>query len=204
MAQGFGKKFGQTGYTRLRDRDMDRTISILDFSVAATQYGTTCSAEDQMIRAATLAMEQYQNVNAAIAAGYVQVTQFVPGQGRHMVKTSLLDTTFNPVQPEGLIYEPDSSTPGGWRLGGALYDMPIPWNPIQPESFPGTNDDTWHFHDFLCFYSNGTVSLDSQSVCTANGGSYQTKVGWLLHLWNFVPSTPGRYAVDNTGFMGLP
>ncbi len=204
MAQGYGKTFGQAGYTRLRDRDMDRTVSILDLAGAAGQFGKVCSVEDQMIRTATIAMEQYQNVNAAIAAGYVQVTQFVPGQGRHMVKASLLDTTFNPAQPEGLLYEPDSSTPGGWRLGGALYDMPITLNPIMPEGFPGTTDDAWHYHDFLCFFPNGTVAVLTQSVCTSYGGSYQTNVGWLLHLWNYVPSIPGRYVEDNPGFVGLP
>ncbi len=206
MAQGFGKRFGQSGYTRMRDRDMDRSISILDLSLAATQFSKACSVEDEMIRTATIAMEVagFQNVNAALAAGYVQVTQFVPYQGRHLVKPSLLDTTFDPAHPEGLLYEPDSSTPGGWRLGGALFDMPIAQNPIQPEGFPGTTDDAWHFHDFLCFYPNGTVTLDSQSVCTSRGGSYQTNVGWLLHLWNYVPSVPGRYIEDNPGFVGLP
>lgn len=204
MAQGFGKRFGQTGYTRMRDRDMDRSISILDLAGAATQFGKACSVEDEMIRTATIAMEGFQNVNAALAAGYVQVTQFIPGQGRHLVKSSLFDTTFDPAQPEGLLYEPDSSTPGGWRLGGALYDMPIMLNPIQPEGFPGTTDDAWHYHDFLCFFPNGTVAILSQSVCTANGGSYQTNVGWLLHLWNYVPSVPGRYIEDNPGFVGLP
>jgi glucose/arabinose dehydrogenase len=204
IAMGFGKKFGQPGYTRMRDRDMDRSITILDLSNAAGQFHTTCSVEDELIRSATIAMEPYQNVNAALAAGYVQVTQFIPQQGRHLVKSSLFDTVFDPTQPEGLLYEPDPSTPGGWRLGGALYYMPISLNPNPPDGFPGTTDDAWHLHDFLCFYPNGTVTLDAQDVCTAQGGSYQTNVGWMVHLWNYVPSVPGRYIEDNPGFVGLP
>jgi hypothetical protein len=152
-----------------------------------------------------LAIEKYQNVNQAIADGYVQVTQFVAQQGRHMVKSSLLDTTFDPAQPEGLLYEPDSKTPGGWRLGGALYILPIALNPLVPVGFAGT-DDAWHLHDFLCFYPNGTVTLDDEATCTARGGSYQTDVGWMVHLWTYVlpPFGPGRYVENNTNYMGLP
>ena len=35
-------------------------------------------------------MEQYQNINAAIAAGYGQVTPYIAGQGRHMVLGGVL------------------------------------------------------------------------------------------------------------------
>lgn len=209
MLLAFGKRFGQAGYTRLKDFNSDRVINSGDMLGLAKWFGKQCSVEDQMIRTATLAIEPYQNINVAMAAGYVQATQFVPGQGRHMVKSSLYDTTFDPAMPEGLLYEPDPSTPGGWRLGGALYVMPIAQNPILPDGFPGT-DDAWHYHDFLCFYPDpggGTyVTLDSQSVCTSNEGTYLTNVGWLLHLWNYVPSPygAGKYVGDNTNFMGLP
>jgi hypothetical protein len=207
QAQAFNKRFGQTGYARIKDPNADRIINSTDMLIVAQRFtrGTPCPLEDQMDRIATVATEKYQNVNAAIADGYVQVTQFVPYQGRHMVKSSLLDTTFDPAVPEGLLYEPDSSTPGGWRLGGPLYVMPIAQNPLIPDGFPGT-DDTWHSHDFLCFYPNGTVTLDNESTCTSRGGSYQTNVGWLLHLWTYVlaPYGAGRYVEDNTNFVGLP
>ena len=43
----------------------------------------------------------FENINAAIAAGYSQVTPFVSGKGRHMVLGGLaglgsLDTVFDP------------------------------------------------------------------------------------------------------------
>ncbi|MDP9237297.1 MAG: PQQ-dependent sugar dehydrogenase [Chloroflexota bacterium] len=207
QAGAFNKRFGQVGYARMKDANVDRNINSTDMLIVASRFthGTPCSIEDQMARASTVAIEKYQNVNAAIADGYVQVTQFISQQGRHMVKSSLEDTTFDPAVPEGLLYEPDSSTPGGWRLGGAFYIMPITLNPLVPDGFPGT-DDAWHYHDFLCFYPNGTVTVDNQATCTSRGGSYQTNVGWLLHLWNYVlpPYGPGRYVENNVNFVGLP
>lgn len=206
VAQAYGLRFGQPGYTRLKDFNSDRAINSLDLMGTAQDFTPQCPLEDQMIRTSTAAIEKYQDVNVAIADGFVQSTQFVPGQGRHMVKSSRFDLTFDPAQPEGLLYEPDSGTPGGWRLGGALYIIPYTMYPYVPAGFP-TTDDVWHYHDALCFYSNGTVTLDSQQTCTANGGSYQTNVGWLLHLWNYVPAAPGdggRYTAMNSRFMGMP
>ena len=45
-----------------------------------------CPLVDRQIRAATVGMEPYQNINTAIAAGFQQITPYVPGQGRHMVR----------------------------------------------------------------------------------------------------------------------
>lgn len=206
VAQAFGLRFGQSGYTRLKDWNADRTINSIDLMGTAQDFTPQCPVEDQMIRTSAAAIERYQDVNAAIADGFVQVTQFVPGQGRHMVKSSRFDLTFDPAQPEGLLYEPDSSTPGGWRLGGALYVIPYAQYPYVPDGFP-TTDDVWHYHDALCFYSNGTVTMEDQATCTSRGGSYQTNVGWLLHLWTYVPVADGdggRYSAMDSRFMGLP
>ena len=207
IANAFNKKFGETGYSRLKDRNADRTINSGDLAGTAADMqkypSGLCPLVDQQIRTATAGIEKYQNINAAIADGYVQVTQFVPGQGRHMVKSSLYDTVMALDVPEGLLYEPDSSTPGGWRLGGSLFVMPITLNPTLPDGFDGT-DDGWHTHDWLCFYPNGTVTLDDQPTCTSRGGSYQTNVGWLLHLWSYVPNPDSRFTEDNPKFYGLP
>ena len=76
-------------------------------------------------------------------------------------------------------------------------------NPTLPDGFDGL-DDGWHSHDWLCFYPNGTVTLDDQPTCTSRGGSYQTNVGWLLHLWSYVPNPDSRFTEDNPKFYGLP
>jgi glucose/arabinose dehydrogenase len=203
LAKSFLKQFGQAGYSRLKDANADGTINGLDLNMLGKDFFRQCPLVDQQIRAATAAMERYQNINAAFADGYVQITQFVPYEGRHLVKSGLFDTTFDVAAPEGLLYETDSSRPGGWRLGGAMYVMPVTLNPQVPAGFDGS-DDGWHTHDWICFFSNGTVSLDDQATCTARGGSYQTNVGWLLHLWNFVPNPSSRFVEDNPNFIGLP
>ena len=91
QAQAFNKRFGQTGYARMKDSNADRVINSTDMLLAAKGFthGTPCPLLDQEIRQATVAMEQYQNINTAIAAGFVQVTPFIPQMGRHMVKGGL-------------------------------------------------------------------------------------------------------------------
>lgn len=227
IASVYGKKFGQAGYSRLRDFNGDRVINVGDQAKVAgdlVKYtGQQCPVIDQQIRDATEAMENagFENINNAFAAGYAQTTPFIPGMGRHLSKGGVaglgtLDTTFNPLAPEGLLYEPDSSTPGGWRLGGALYIVPyqltIPaggTNGIPPVGFP-TNEDGWHYHDGLCLWANGAgvAQNTTQSQCLSGHPGQNPvwieKAGWLLHLWNFVVSPTGRFAGDSINFNGLP
>jgi len=212
VAQQFGKHFGQAGYTRLKDWNMDRTINSIDLLGAAKDFTPGCPILDKQLRAATAGMEQYQNVNVAIAAGYVQVTPFIPGQGRHMIKGGVaglatLDTIFDPAQPESLLYEPDPHTPGGWRLGGAMYVIPITQQPLVPDGFAG-NEDAWHYHNGLCLWNGGnSVAQDTtQAWCMANSGSpvWIEKAGWLVHLWNYQPNWKGRFVEVSDKFVGIP
>ncbi len=213
VAAQFGKRFGQPGYTRLKDWDANRIINSTDLFGVAKDYTAQCPLVDQQIRTATAGMEQYQNINAAIAAGYSQVTPFIPGIGRHMIKGGIggtNDAVFEPDKPESLLYEPDSSTPGGWRLGGAMYIIPItlqPQVPVAPQSF-ATTDAAWHVHDALCTWNNFNAVQENtvQSDCLSRPGNpvWVAEAGWLLHLWNFVPNVSGRFVENNTKFAGLP
>jgi hypothetical protein len=54
------------------------------------------------IRAATA---QYQNVEAAIADGYVAATPCLPNEGIRYRKLALIDGVVDPTQPELLLYE---------------------------------------------------------------------------------------------------
>ena len=135
-----------------------------------------------MIRDATHSMETYpippsstgirtigfQDIRNAQALGYIQVTPYIPGQGRHMLRGSGLDShdaVMDLLFPESLLYEPHSGTPGGWRLGAPMYVIPYgqTTNPpggttggIPPEGFP-ENEDAWHYHNNLCVWGwNGS------------------------------------------------
>jgi glucose/arabinose dehydrogenase len=212
MASAYSKHFGQTGYTRLRDRDGDRSVTILDLAGAVKDYLKTCPLVDEQIRLATIGMEQYQDIRAAVAAGYGQITPFIAGQGLHMLKGGMnglgtQDLIFDPAQPESLLYEPDPSTPGGWRLGGAMYVIPYNLTAVPPDGF-ATNEDAWHYHTGLCIWANGQGVAENmtQSACLAISPSavWIDRAGWLVHLWNFVPNPQGRFVEVSAPFDGTP
>lgn len=210
VASQYGKRYGDAGYTRLKDWNADRIINVIDLQGTAAdiaQYAPVagvCPQLDQQIRAATAGIEQYQNINNAIAAGYIQATPYIPGQGRHMIKGGAggsHDIVFEPEFPESLLYEPDGS--GGWRLGGAMYIIPIDLSPLPPPGFIG-GEDPWHYHSSLCIWNNGgSVGENvSQSACLSRPGNpvWFDKAGWLVHLWNYVPNPNGRFVEVNDNF----
>src|SRR5207248_111816 len=173
VANDYGKRYGDAGYSRLRDWNGDRVVNSADVMGTLEDITASCPLVDRQIRAATVGMEPYQNINTAIAAGFQQITPYVPGQGRHMVKGGLsgmsqIDAVFDPANPESLLYEPDSTAPSGWRLGGAMYIVPYSLTTIPPDGFAG-NDDAWHYHDNLCIWYNGAAVQEGvdQATCLA-------------------------------------
>lgn len=208
VAAANGKNFYQhngAGYTRLRDWNADRYINVIDLVGTAQDFTTQCPLVDQQIRAATVGMEQYQNINNAIADGFVQITPYIPGQGLHMLKGALggQDDIFIPGAPESLLYEPDPNTPGGWRLGGGMWVMPIDLVPLPPDGFAG-NEDAWHYHDDLCIWNNGGSVAEGveEAWCLSRPGNpvFIDKAGWLVHLWNYYPNPLGRFVEVNGNF----
>lgn len=203
-----GKRWGDVGYTRLKDFNANRTIDVIDLFGTAQDatYTPVCPEVDRQIRASVVGVEAagYQlNVQNAINAGYQQVTPYIPGQGRHMLRGGLNgnDLIFEPGNPESLLYRPDPTMPGGWRLGAMMYVIPYNLTSLPPAGFP-TNEDAWHYHDWLCIYNNGNGVAEGvpQSQCLAQGGVWIDKAGWLLHLWTFEPNPKGRMVEDNENF----
>jgi hypothetical protein len=175
----------------------------------AKWYGPQCPPEDQIMYDATKAMEDLglQNINNAYALGYFQITPFIPGQGLHLMRTGGLeshDLVVDWTYPESLLYAPDSTTPGGWRLGGAMFVVPYQLTSIPPEGFPG-NEDAWHYHDDLCIWNNFTAVQEgvSQAECLGRPGNpvWVPKAGWLLHFWNFTSNPAGRLVEVNNKFL---
>jgi glucose/arabinose dehydrogenase len=215
VAASFGKNYannnqqGTNGYYRMRDWNADRSINAIDLAGTAQDFTASCPQVDREIRQATVYMEQFQNVNAAIAANYFQVTPYIPGQGRHMVLNASYpnDTLFEPGRPESLLYEPCTGTGtgcvNGWRLGGAMYIIPIMLEPLPPDGF-STIDDAWHYHNGLCIWNNGNAVQENttQSDCLSRSGNpnWSEKAGWLVHLWNYVPNPNGRFVEVNPNF----
>jgi hypothetical protein len=210
IGAAFGSRFANTGYTagyaRMYDYNVDRVVNSGDLLGTRSSFTGACPLTDQEIRAATVFMEQYQHVNTALTGGFIQVTQWIPGQGRHLIRGSSVatalsgqDATFIPGEPESLLYAPDNSVPGGWKLSGGMWIMPIDQVPQVPAGFTG-NEDAWHYHDGLCLHSSGNVLAEdtTESQCYGGGGNiWLERAGWLVHLWNYDANPVGRFVEVN-------
>jgi hypothetical protein len=151
---------------------------------------------DRQLAAAKAATARFRNVAAARAAGYIQVTQFIPGLGLHMVNLRIPNTTFDPARPQILLYEPAAS--GGMRLVGVAYQFRHT-NDTPPAGFAG-GADVWHYHTDLCFQAGGSVTIAASAAqCTAVGGIYfQKRTAWLLHAWIWKKNPAGVFTEVNS------
>src|SRR5262249_44033799 len=70
---------------------------------------------------------------------YENFNLYCTGEGFHYVKFSLIDATFDPSQPEMLLYSP---VPGEDRLelAGVEYLVPLSASPDAPSGFTGDAD----------------------------------------------------------------
>lgn len=117
----------------------------------------------------------------AEAAGYRQVSPYVPCIAAHYVKTeALTGNGFDPSEPEVVLYngtDPDSEVVG---LSYLVYADE------EPEGFAGPNDP-WHNHEQLCIGSDGVIGIETatEEGCRARGGRMR-EVGniWMTHMWN--------------------
>ncbi|HET6951851.1 MAG TPA: hypothetical protein VFI47_15830 [Acidimicrobiales bacterium] len=118
----------------------------------------------------------------AVAAGYFQVTPYVPGIGAHYLNPGLLVRDgFNPAEPEMLLYNGNEPTS---ELVGLSYSV---LGDEAPEGFTGPND-SWHVHPSLCIVDNLVVGPDTtpEAMCDSIGGHKGMpfpKPMWMGHLW---------------------
>src|SRR5262245_28670170 len=64
------------------------------------------AATNQELAMARSATAKYHDPARAEADGYININAYEPGEGFHFVKPSLIDGTFNPDEPEVLLYAP--------------------------------------------------------------------------------------------------
>src|SRR5262245_3319476 len=133
----------------------------------------------------------------AVAAGYMQVTPYVPGIGAHYLNVGkLLDGTFKPGEPEMLLY--NGNDPTSVLVG--LRHAVIGADP--PEGFTGPND-VWHVHPSLCIVGGFVVGPDQtpDELCDSIGGSKGRTFGesmWMAHLWQ-VPGWESSWGLFSGG-----
>ena len=119
------------------------------------------------LRKAQSATRRYRDVNRAIADGYVDINENVPGQGIHYLKEALVDANFDLRHPELLLYVAEGNH---LQLTSVEYVVPIapPFEFTPPEGFTG---------DFDVWDENLAFGL------------------WTLHVWLWLPN--GVFADTN-------
>jgi hypothetical protein len=83
------------------------------------------------------ATAKYHDLTNALADGYVDGNFHTPGEGHHYINPLLVDGTFNPEQPEVLLY---ASRPGDAGLKLVAVEYVVPHTFPVPDGFSGDND----------------------------------------------------------------
>ena len=109
-------------------------------SVLAAGKRNLSALTEQELAQARRATARYHDIEQAEADGYVSFELYESGEGFHYIKFSLLDATFDPTQPEMLLYSP---VPGENRLelAGVEYLVPMALSPTAPAGFAGDADE---------------------------------------------------------------
>jgi len=134
----------------------------------------------QQLETARTAAMHFPTVATAEAAGYRKVTGYLACIGAHYIKTSIVDRTFDPAQPEMLLY--DSTKPDGRIVGLSYYVLR---GSTAPEGFAGPND-AWHQHIGLCVKYGVVIGPEkwSEARCERAGGfKADGSAAWMVHAW---------------------
>lgn len=134
---------------------------------------------------------KYEDINQAMADGYLQVTQDLPGIAAHFhhPRNASDGQLMNPDAPETLLYS--KRLDGTWRLVGVMFSSEKASD--LPPAFFGPLD-AWHRHENLCFTAGAKVSVKaSASECV--GGLFVKTTAWMLHVWT-APGAEGVFAHD--------
>ena len=126
--------------------------------------------------------EKYRDVNAALVDGFVVAKDVNKGRPGHFFhRARLNDGTFNPAEPEMLMYQQDEQ--GRWQFTGAvvymLYRRQV--GDRHPDGFVGPLDN-WHMHYNTCENVAGG-GVAAPDTCKALGGLTLHNFGWMLHVW---------------------
>ncbi|MEO8539415.1 MAG: hypothetical protein ABI577_06710 [bacterium] len=164
----------------------------------AHTHGTEVPATaDQLVAAGTFANEvkvktaKYADVRDAMAAGYVQITQDLPGIAAHFIRLDYqhdgheLDADY----PEVLLYS--KRLDGNWTLIGAMF-MAETVSDTPPSYFGPL--DVWHRHENLCFTAGSQVRTTANAA-ECKGGVFVKSTAYQMHVW-VTPSAGGVFAHD--------
>jgi len=90
------------------------------------------------LKRAHRATERYQDINNAIADGYIDINVVMPNMGYHFQKPSLVDSIFDITQPEILVY--NKAQDSSFKLVAVEYAIPLDKSIEAPKGFTGKQD----------------------------------------------------------------
>lgn len=120
------------------------------------------------LASARRATARYQDFQKALRDGYVDIGVVLPNMGRHLLKDSLVDATFEAERPELLVYMEDLG--GHMKLVAVEYAVPLKLTATPPDGFPG-GADQW--------FADQRFQL------------------WTLHAWVFKENPDGIFNPTN-------
>jgi hypothetical protein len=145
-------------------------LTARDASALVIDKRDLSAATQQQLAQARRATAKYHDIEQAEADGYVDFNLYETGEGFHYIKFSLLDGTFDPSEPEILLYSP---VPGENRLelAGVEYLIPLTLSSNAPAGFAG-DADHWR--------------MDAEGFGL-----------WELNAWIWLHNPEGMFAHDN-------
>ncbi len=141
-----------------------------------------CDALEAELAIARDTAMKYPTVKDAKAAGWVQVTPYVPGIAAHFMKFSIVDGKFDITQPEMILYD---GTDDDSSVIGLSYYLKQEGDAEPTQGFTGNNDH-FHRHVGLCVSGAGVIGDSTTTVeeCEARGGKKaEGQDGWMNHVW---------------------
>ncbi len=172
---------------------------------AHTHGNEVAASAEQLLAAGQFALDvqaktaKYADIRDAMAAGYVQITQDLPGIAAHFIRGDYQHDghELDPDYPETLLYT--KRLDGTWRLIGVMFLAETVSD--TPPSYFGPLD-VWHRHENLCFISGGRVMTVTEAAKCP--GLFVGRTAYQIHVWtepggtgvfahDFAPISPGAF-----------
>ena len=121
---------------------------------------------------------KYKDVSAAMADGYIQITQDYEGIAAHFARLDYIKDghELDSTRPEILLYT--KRLTGSWVFIGVMFSSETQTD--TPPSYFGALD-SWHYHENLCFQAGAiTTAVANQAACR---GVFTLRTAWELHVW---------------------
>ncbi len=165
-------------------------------SNAHFHHAEVAATEDQL-RAALAFVDavkadtaKFKDVSAALADGYIQITQDYPGIAAHFARLDYITdgNELDSTRPEILLYT--KRLTGDWQFIGVMFSSETTTE-TAPSYFGSL--DSWHYHENLCFQAGAiTTAVESEAKCR---GVFTPRTAWELHVWT-VPGATGPFSHD--------